>query len=93
MDGSSFDTTLGVYTGTTVGSLTSIAQDDEGGVGSSSRVVFTATAGVTYQIAVDGYFGASGNITDQLAINVAYTWLEAQNLTAGSSITNLAPRG
>jgi len=62
LDGSSFDTTLGVYTGTTVGSLTSIAQDDEGGVGSCSRVVFYAAAGVTYQIAVDGYFGASGNI-------------------------------
>jgi len=62
LDGSSFDTTLGVYTGTTVGSLTSIAQDDEGGAGSTSRVVFTATAGVTYQIAVDGYLGASGNI-------------------------------
>ncbi|MDB6057711.1 MAG: hypothetical protein JWO95_1555 [Verrucomicrobiales bacterium] len=62
-DGSSFDTTLGVYTGTTVSALTSIAQDDEGGVGSCSRVVFTASAGVTYQIAVDGYFGASGNIS------------------------------
>lgn len=62
-DGSSFDTTLGVYTGTAVGSLTSIAQDDEGGAGSCSRVEFNATAGVTYQIAVDGYYGATGNIT------------------------------
>jgi hypothetical protein len=62
LDGSSFDTTLGVYVGTAVASLTSIAQDDEGGAGSCSRVVFTATAGTTYQIAVDGYFGASGNI-------------------------------
>jgi hypothetical protein len=62
LDGSSFDTTLGVYQGTAVASLTSIAQDDEGGAGSCSRVVFTATAGVTYQIAVDGYYGASGNI-------------------------------
>jgi hypothetical protein len=62
LDGSSFDTTLGVYQGTTVDSLTSIAQDDEGGAGSCSRVVFTAIAGATYQIAVDGYFGASGNI-------------------------------
>jgi hypothetical protein len=62
LDGSSFDTTLGVYEGTTVASLTSIAQDEEGGVGSCSRVVFTATAGATYQIAVDGYLGDSGSI-------------------------------
>ncbi|MGC3958307.1 MAG: PPC domain-containing protein [Verrucomicrobiota bacterium] len=62
LDGSSFDTTLGVYQGTAVNSLTSIAQDDENGAGSCSRVIFTASAGTTYQIAVDGYFGLSGNI-------------------------------
>ena len=62
LDGSSFDTTLGIYQGTAVNSLTSVAQDDESGAGSSSRVIFNATAGVAYQIAVDGYFGASGNI-------------------------------
>ncbi|HEY5915558.1 MAG TPA: PPC domain-containing protein [Verrucomicrobiae bacterium] len=66
LDGSSFDTTLGVYQGTGVTSLTSVAQDDEGGAGSCSRVVFTATTGATYQIAVDGYSGASGNITLRL---------------------------
>jgi hypothetical protein len=62
LDGSSFDTTLGVYQGTNVASLVSIAQDDEGGAGSCSRVLFNAVAGATYQIAVDGYFGSSGNI-------------------------------
>jgi hypothetical protein len=63
LDGSTFDTTLGVYQGTSVGSLVSIAQDDDSGAEACSRVIFTATAGATYQIAVDGYFGASGNIT------------------------------
>jgi len=29
----------------------------------TSLVVFTATSGRQYQIAVDGYYGASGNIT------------------------------
>lgn len=62
LDGSSFDTTLGVYQGTAVNSLISIGQDDEGGAGYASRVIFNAAAGVTYQIAVDGYFSASGNI-------------------------------
>ena len=62
LDGSSFDTTLGVYRGNDVNSLTSVAEDDDGGAGSCSRVIFTASAGVTYQIAVDGSFGDSGNI-------------------------------
>jgi len=62
LDGSSFDTTLGVYQGTAVNSLASIVQDDDSGAGVSSRVIFNTTAGVIYQIAVDGYLGASGNI-------------------------------
>jgi hypothetical protein len=63
LDGSSFDTTLGVYLGTSVSSLTSVAQDDEGGAGSCSRVIFNATAGAAYQIAVDGFGGLNGSIT------------------------------
>jgi len=62
LDGSSFDTTLGVYGGGAINSLTSIAQDDESGAASCSRVIFNATGGTTYQIAVDGYLGAAGNI-------------------------------
>ncbi len=61
-DGSSFDTTLGVYQGTDVASLTTVFEDDDAGTGSRSRAVFNATVGVTYQIAVDGYAGASGDI-------------------------------
>ncbi|MCU0771530.1 MAG: Ig-like domain-containing protein [Verrucomicrobia bacterium] len=59
--GSSFDTLLGVYTGSAWGSLIEVASDDDGGGSLSSRVGFKATGGVTYQIAVDGYAGASGN--------------------------------
>ncbi len=61
-DGSSFDTTLGVYQGSSVDSLTSIVQDDDGGEGARSRVIFYAYAGSVYQIAVDGFGGASGDI-------------------------------
>ena len=53
--GSSFDTTQGVYTGTAVTVLTMVAQNDDYDGNLYSRVTFTATAGVTYQIAVDGY--------------------------------------
>ena len=63
LDGSSFDTTLGVYTGSAVNGLVSVAQDNDGGAGNCSRVIFNATTGVTYQIAVDGQSGDNGDIT------------------------------
>jgi hypothetical protein len=61
--GSSFNTILGVYTGGSVASLSRVASNDNAGGTSQSRVSFSAVAGRTYQIAVDGYNGASGNIT------------------------------
>src|SRR5438034_10511824 len=62
--GSSFDTLLGVYTGSSVSSLTTIAgNDDISDTIRKSRVSFTPVAGATYQIAVDGWGGATGTIT------------------------------
>ena len=59
--GSAFDTVLGVYTGTAVGSLTKVAANDDSGGASTSRVVFdTAGAGTVYRIAVAGYDGSAG---------------------------------
>jgi hypothetical protein len=60
--GSSFDTLLAVYAGTSVGSLSLVAQNDDIVTGSNpqSRVTFTVTAGTVYRIAVDGYNGDSG---------------------------------
>jgi hypothetical protein len=60
--GSSFDTLLGVYTGGSLGSLVEVASDDDSGGNLTSRVIFTAAANTTYQIAVDGFGGASGNV-------------------------------
>ena len=59
---SSFDTLLGVYTGSSVSSLTVVASNDDSGGSLSSAVRFAATADTTYQIAVDGYSGASGAV-------------------------------
>ncbi len=59
---SNFDTTLGVYTGAAVGDLTEIANNNDADGYLTSRVIFTATAGTTYHIAVDGYGGSSGEI-------------------------------
>ena len=57
-----FDTTLQVYTGNSLGALTSIAfNDDAGGaLALRSRVVFPVNAGTTYRIQVDGFNGANG---------------------------------
>jgi subtilisin family serine protease len=61
-NGGSFDTVLGVYTGSAVNALTQVAFNDDA-VGSASRVTFTATQGTTYYVAVAGYSSAhQGNI-------------------------------
>ncbi|HET7535543.1 MAG TPA: matrixin family metalloprotease, partial [Candidatus Didemnitutus sp.] len=55
--GSYFDTTLAVYTGSALSSLTSIASSDDiqDGVVQASFVSFTAKANTAYWIAVDGF--------------------------------------
>jgi Ca2+-binding RTX toxin-like protein len=62
---SDFDTFLSVFTGSAVNNLTLRAyNDDETPVTYpyTSLLTLNATAGTTYQIAVDGYGGATGNI-------------------------------
>ena len=60
--GSSFDTLLAVYTGSSVSNLTLVASNDDiaGATNRLSSVAFTPVAGTTYHVAVDGYGGASG---------------------------------
>ena len=61
--GSNFNTILSVYTGTSVSALTRIANDNDSGGNTTSRVSFSAVAGTVYQIAVDSYSSSiSGNI-------------------------------
>jgi hypothetical protein len=71
--GSSFDTVLAVYTGSSLTNLTLVGSDDDGGeINLNSRLTFAAQAGVNYLVAVDGYNGASGgvalNITPHLTL-------------------------
>ena len=62
---SSFDTLLHVYVGGTLSSLITIASNDDLNYPDvlQSSVTFTATAGQTYQIVVDGWRGESGPVT------------------------------
>ena len=68
--GSTFDTVLGVYSGSSVSALTELASDDDdpdtGAL--TSKVVFDVTRNQTCQIAVDGWGGASGSV--QLSVQL-----------------------
>jgi hypothetical protein len=59
---SPLDTTLGVYTGSSVGTLQAVASDDDAGRLQTSYVNFVAQPGTTYRIAVDGFDAAAGQI-------------------------------
>jgi Ca2+-binding RTX toxin-like protein len=59
---SDFDTLLAVYTGTAVNALTPVASNDDLGAEPRSTVSFRVARGVTYFIAVDGFFGKRGRV-------------------------------
>jgi hypothetical protein len=63
--GSDFDTVLAIYKGDSITTLSAVAGNDDDPflpAGTrTSRVIFNAVSGTDYQIAVDGYHGASGN--------------------------------
>ncbi|MDT9177007.1 MAG: S8 family serine peptidase [Limnospira sp. PMC 1291.21] len=69
--GSNFDTVLAAYTGSSVSNLNTIASNDDSGGGRQSEIIFDAIAGTSYYIAVDGYQGATGNITLDLSLATA----------------------
>lgn len=60
--GSSFDTMLAVYTGSSLGTLVEVASDDDGAGFLASRVEFDAVRDVDYHFVVDGYAGAAGTV-------------------------------
>ncbi|MDB6128984.1 MAG: hypothetical protein JWM04_91 [Verrucomicrobiales bacterium] len=103
--GSSFDTLLAVYTGNTLASLHSVASDDQSGGNNTCLIHFLATAGTTYQFAVDGYNGGFGNIvlnlqmTDNIVVPPNDDFEErtalfgANILTTGTSVNATAESG
>jgi hypothetical protein len=62
LDGSNYDTTLAVYTGSSVDNLTLVTKNDNFGSADTltSRVTFYAPPGI-YYIAIDGYGRSQGN--------------------------------
>ncbi|MBI5384444.1 MAG: hypothetical protein HZA90_07120 [Verrucomicrobia bacterium] len=82
--GSGFDTLLAVYTGASVGALTTVTSNDDTPVGNTSSVTFDATAGTVYRIAVDGYNGAAGSYT------LSWLYPTVNETAVTTAITNLS---
>ena len=86
--GSGFDTTLAVYTGTTLTNVTQIASNDDASGSTSSSVTFLAGNGTVYWIAVDGFNGGNGGGSSAAGGSVVLNWA----LTASTPvISNFSP--
>ncbi len=89
--GSNFDTLLGVYTGSSVGALATIASNDDEDLANginTSRVTFNATAGTNYRIAVDGYDAATGSISLNWSLSAqTYTISLSASPAGGGSVS------
>ncbi len=76
-DGSSFDTTLGVYRGDSVSTVTRACPDcennDVADGTNTSQVQFDATVGTVYRIAVDGWNGEYGTVKLNWSLGAAQT--------------------
>lgn len=81
--GSSYDTLLGAYTGTTVGALSTLAANDDSGGGLWSAVTVNVTAGTTIKIAIDGYGGLRGSTV------LGWTFTQAAAPTAPDAPTGV----
>jgi hypothetical protein len=68
--GSLTDTLLAVYTGTTLGTLSVVGEDDNRSDGGASLVKFFATGGTTYRFAVDGFAGTNGVSEGAIVLNL-----------------------
>ncbi len=81
--GSSYDTALAVYQGSTINGLTLIEEndDDDAFGGYTSAVTFQAQEGITYSLAVDGYNGDTGTITLNWSIMTPEIRVEPLELT------------
>jgi subtilisin len=84
---SSFDTLLGVYTGSALGSLTEAAANDDGCT-LGSKVAFRATKNTTYQILVDGFNGNQGTFTLEV---IDKTPPRVTSTTPANNATGVAP--
>jgi hypothetical protein len=89
--GSSLDTVLAVYTGAGLDKLNLFAANDDA-LDTQSQVLFSATAGTTYHISVDGYGSDTGDFTLRLGTTPANDSFANATVVPGGTVTgaNLA---
>jgi thiol-disulfide isomerase/thioredoxin len=87
--GSTFDTVLAVYQAVSVTPFRDLGYNDDAGdvTDGTSRVRFQASAGVTYSIAVDGFFGDTGDIVLSLELVTGLTVPVNDNFTNAIPLT------
>ena len=91
--GSDFDTLLGVYTGSTMETLTPAGANSESDDANSpqSQAYFDAVAGTTYYIAVDGFVGSvvgsNGNVLLHLGMTPPNDDFANATVVVGGSVT------
>jgi hypothetical protein len=82
--GSTFDTVMGLYSGTNVAQLVVLASNDdafEGVPGGYSRIAHVVRSNQTYRIGIDGYDGQSGTVF----LSHVFTASPVYRVTAASS--------
>lgn len=86
---STFDTILGLYTGTNVATLTMMADNDDayaGAPGGFSYISQAVRAGQAYDILVDGYNGMSGTISLSYSFTPATVYHLTVNTSGGGTV-------
>lgn len=86
------DTLLAVYTGNTINSLSLVAENDDVSGGyldqlSYSRVEFTANAGTTYKIAIDGFRSATTPAMGVVFLQWSFGAVTNDDFAAAQSLT------
>jgi subtilisin family serine protease len=85
---STFDTLMGVYTGSNVTNLTTVGSNDDARDGVLfSEIAQPVIGGQVYRIAVDGYAGASGTVQLMHSFMPATVYTLTITNTAGGSVT------
>ena len=87
--GSSFDTLLAIYTNSVVNQTNVVASDDDRGGFLTSLVTFNARAGTEYQIAIDGFNGATGRVV--LSWSLELTADELPRIVLGPESQTVGP--
>lgn len=85
--GSSFDTIMALYTGSTLTNLTLVAANDDSSTGITSSITVLATNGTIYRLVVDGYNFDDANFSSASSGIANLSWSLAAGVPVISSIT------